>query len=130
MTKPIYIHLTPTETHAALYAALRPIKALKASKRAYVQQITADKCAVYLQDDNSADLRALWVHIESNYKKTCDVVYLLPYQHKTRGKVDPLYYFKINYFDRGHLIDWLKSFDLQVYYAAGTGTSFWAVDDN
>ena len=130
MTKPNYIHLTVADTHDSQYADLRPIKALKAAKRAYMQQIAPEKCAVYLQDDNSADLHTLWVHIEPNYKQTCNNVYLLPYQHKTRGKADPLYYFKINFFDRGHLIDWLKSFDLQVYYAAGTGTSFWAVDDN
>lgn len=123
-TKDIYIHLTEQDTHDSRYANLRPIKALNITKRAYVQQIDTKKCAIYLQNEGTQALETLWVHITPNYDKGGTTVYLLPYQCRTRGKSDPLYYFSVTYWERNVLIDWLKSFGLRVYYAAGLGTAF------
>lgn len=124
MSKPRYIHLTQEDTHDVAYSNLRPIKLLKASKVAYVQQIATKKVAVYLLNEDIKELQALWVHIAPDYNNCCNVVYLLPYQKRTRGKAEPLYYFDISYWEREELIDWLKTFGLQVFYAAGLGTSY------
>lgn len=123
--KPNYIHLTEADTHhVSRYAHLKPIKALHTAKRAYVQQIATKKATVYLLNEDTQELEALWVHIEPNYAKCCNNIYLLPHQKRTRSKAEPLYYFATSYWERDSLIDWLKSFGLQVYYAAGVGTCF------
>lgn len=119
-----YIYLTEQDTHKAEYAALSPIRMLHNAKVAYVQQLAAKKAAVYLLNEDTHELQALWVGMGSMYNDNHYTVYLLPHQKRARGKSDPIYYFDTTYWQHDELIDWLKSFDLQVFYAAGLGTSY------
>lgn len=117
-----YEHLTEADIANNIYVKCLPnVKRLYKADTAYIQYIGSKKAAIYLHYPDSMDLDALWAapDVDNN------IVTLLPYQERTRGKSDPLYYFWSDHWHCEHLINWLKSLGLTVYLAASVGTSFY-----
>lgn len=118
-----YIQLTTQDVASDNYNELSNVAALKSATYAYVQQIDAGKCSVYLKN-LKGELTALGAAEKPNYKAFQNDVYLLPYQVKAKGKAGPLYHFSVGYRDKEEFAYWLNTLGLKVYYAEGVGTSF------